>query len=81
MSQAMGVRPSEVIFIRDELAAWSFDRAAFFFAQTIEEAVKARTKRVKNEASAQRAAQLVLNKYLYADDKQAPGRFRDPARG
>ena len=80
MAQKMKVRPSEVLFIQDELAAWCFDRAAISFARHIEDAVETRTKRSKNRAAAQRAAQLVLNKYLYVDDPQGPGRFRDPAK-
>lgn len=80
MSQLMGVRPSEVIFLKDELAAWCFDRAVLSFAKHIEDAVEARTQKAKNRASAQRAAQLIMNKYLYADGADVPGRFRDPAR-
>uniref|UniRef100_A0AAU6R653 Tail assembly chaperone protein n=1 Tax=Micrococcus phage Kurnik TaxID=3092208 RepID=A0AAU6R653_9CAUD len=80
MAQKMGVRPSEVLHLKDELAAWCFDRAVLTFANHVEAAVEAKQKNARNRAAAQRAGQLVLNKYLYADNPQAPGRFRDPSR-
>ena len=76
----MRIRPSEVYFLKDELAAYCFDRAVVLFATHVEAAIEAATEKAKNRTAAQGAAQMVLNKYLYADNTQAPGRFRDPLK-
>lgn len=76
----MKCKPSEVYFIKDELTAYCFDRAVVTFATHVEAAVEAATDKAKSKNAAQGAAKMVLNKYLYADNSQAPGRFRDPAK-
>lgn len=50
------------------------------FASRVEQAIEDGTKNAKNNNAAQGAAQMILNKYLYADNAQAPGRFRDPLK-
>jgi hypothetical protein len=61
------------------LTAWSFDRAVQTFGTALEAAVKASTKKSKNQATADRKAHQTLDKWLSsADTKVAPGRYRDP---
>lgn len=36
LSKRMKIRPSELYFIKDELAAWSFDRAVMHFGAEVE---------------------------------------------
>lgn len=76
----MGVRPSDVYFIHDELAAWCFDRAVTYFGQSVEADMHEAAERAKT--GGQMAAQRRLAIWLHDDPNTIPkGIFRDPAAG
>ena len=78
ISHKLGVRPSDLYGIHDDLEAWAFDRACVLLAVEIEndlEQIKG-----KNEKTVKTRREQRLQKWLGgADDTK--GRFRDPVPG
>ena len=72
----MRVRPSELYFIHDELAAWCFDRAVVMFGEAVESDVRAATRDAKNRKQAEAAGLRMLRKWL--NDTSTKGLYRDP---
>lgn len=72
-------RPSELYGIREELAAYNFDRAVMHFGKHVEAEMHAAAEKAKTGKAATAKAQQVLNKYL-TDPAKGP-QFRDPMAG
>lgn len=77
LAKTLGNRPSEIYFITDELAAWSFDRAVTTFGLAVEAAIEKATLKCKTTDEANRKAKRELDKWLREPD-EGP-KFRDPA--
>lgn len=77
LAKTLKCRPSEVYHIHEEFTAYCFDNAVTTWGLTVEQAVKEKTEKAKNQNSAKRQAQQVMDKYLNSDG-QTKGRFRDP---
>ena len=75
LAKAYRKRPSEIYFIRDEIAAWCFDRAVHHFGSGLEYALNEAGAKAKNERAAHRARQQVLNQWLGIKPK-----FRSPVK-
>jgi hypothetical protein len=67
------VRPSELYGIRDELAAWCFDRAIHLFGISLEHDLQEAEAKAKKPWMAQLNRQRVLQQWLGVEVK-----FRDP---
>jgi hypothetical protein len=72
LSKRMKLRPSEVYFIKDELTAWSFDRAVLNFGAEVEADLESIED--KNGKALERKRTARLNRWLGT----AP-QFKDPA--
>lgn len=73
----MRQRPSDIYFINDELAAWSFDRAVVTFGLAVEAAIDKATSKAKTMEESRRKAQRELEKWL-REPGEGP-KYRDPA--
>lgn len=73
LAQAYHSRPSEIYAIKDEVTAWSFDRAVYLFGSQLEAELKIAAKGAKSDTQANGRRQRVLSKWL--GGKQA---FKDP---
>lgn len=79
MAKQLRSRPSEIYGISDELTAWSFDRAIQTFGGALEQRIQQISEKAKDKATAQRKAQLEVDKWMSSGDtKVVKGRFRDP---
>lgn len=76
LSQAYRTRPSDLYAIRDEVRAWSFDRAVYLFGSQLEAELETAGQEAKSKAQARSARQRVLSRWLGVEQK-----FRDPAVG
>lgn len=87
MSKMWKSRPSEILRIDDPLIAYWFDRAIFYFGVAYENDIQDATKDAKSDSQAERAAQVVQERWLR--DQEEPvntppqtsdkPKFRDPA--
>lgn len=75
----MRVRPSEMLFISDRLAAYCLDRAVWLFGSTLDTELEGCTTKCKTEKDMIRARQRVMDRW-FPEQKFAKGRFRDPAK-
>lgn len=73
ISRAYRVLPSDLYFIHDEVAAWSFNRAVYLFGSELDAELQAAGDGAKNQMQAQARRQAVLNRWL-----GAPQQFKDP---
>jgi hypothetical protein len=77
----MRCRPSSLLGITDPLVAYYTDRAAWTFANVIEqeqEAAVARLPKTAKDKAHQRARQRVLDAFLGIEEAEQPERFRSP---
>ena len=72
----MGIRPSEVYFIEDQLAAFCFDRAVTMFGLEVDAALKKVVRGAKNDKEAEAKSAREFAKWVR--DPSTP-RFKDPA--
>lgn len=87
MAKEFRIRPSEAVNITDPLVAYQFDRAVMYFGQAYEADIHDATKDAKNQAQAERSANVVAQRWLRDEDdtpreeiEQQPAKqFRDPA--
>lgn len=79
LSQKWGTRPSEMYGVREEIAAFCFDRAVTMFGQNVENEIHAATKDAKSDREANALAQRVLN-YRLKEGKDKVSGFKDPAK-
>lgn len=75
LAKAYRTPPSELYFIHDEIAAWSFNRAVFMFGSELEAELQAAGDGAKNQMQAQTRRQRVMALWLGAE---APQQFKDP---
>jgi hypothetical protein len=80
LSEQLGKTPAEIFGLDpdDELVCYSFNRAVITFSTALKEAIRRVTKDAKNDKVANKKMQNEMRKWLYSDNAQAPGRFRDP---
>lgn len=75
MSKTMSCRPSELLSLHDELAAFCFDRAVFTFGNTLNaELSKAKG---KNEGEIEASQDRIIRKWI--PDLPASKKYADPA--
>lgn len=74
MSKTWKIPPSQRYQIKDEVAAFFFDRAVTLFGMAVEEDINQATKQAKTEQESQRKAGQILANWLGVKQK-----FRDPA--
>jgi hypothetical protein len=79
ISQKLGIRPSQLVGIHDDLEAWAFDRAAWFLAAEIETDLD--QIQGKNDKAVRGKREQRLRKWLGGADDTPKGRFREPAVG
>jgi hypothetical protein len=79
LSKTMGVRPSELYGVHDEVAAWCFDRAVVTFGLAVENDIDEAVRNAKSK-QADAAANRALRKWLNPPG-DTTGMFRDPAGG
>jgi hypothetical protein len=71
-------RPSDLLAVADELAAYFLDKAVTVFGMAIENDIEKATQK-KSGAAAERAANSVIAKWVVGDDGKADARrFRTP---
>lgn len=73
LAKAYTTRPSTLYAIKDEVTAWSFDRAVYMFGSELEAELKNAAKGAKSDAQANGRRQRVLAKYLGGKQQ-----FKDP---
>jgi hypothetical protein len=73
LAKGLGVRPSELYGIHDEVSAYCFDRAVYTFGSQCEADIEKARAKAKNDKAAQAAAQRALDKWLGIQH------FKDPA--
>ena len=79
MAKQLGVRPSDLYEIDEEVAAWSFDRAVLTFGNALESKLQTIARNAKKQKEAERKIQRELDKWLAsADVKEMKKRFADP---
>lgn len=80
MAKQLGIRPSELYGIDDEVTAWSFDRAVLTFGNALESKLQIVARSAKKQKEAERRVQRELDKWLSSADSQASKarRFADP---
>lgn len=81
MSQALGVRPSELLSVGsypDDPVAFWFDRAVSRFGNMVETDVQERAEKEKDSRSAQRVAKDRLMQWLDFDGTLTKQRFASP---
>ena len=74
ISKAYRLRPSELYGIKDELKAWSFDRAVWLFGSNLEAELEEAANDAKNKGQAESKQRRVLAKWLGGGVQQ----YRDP---
>lgn len=79
ISKAYSKTPAEIYSIKDEYAAWCFNRAVFLFGTTLEAEIEEVQNKAKNQRQAQFRLTNLLNKWLYMPGEDVKGRYRDPA--
>jgi Leucine-rich repeat (LRR) protein len=79
LSKAYSRTPAELYGVKDEYAAWCFNRAVFLFGTTLQNEIDAVQNKAKNERQARFKTQNLLNKWLYLPGEDVKGRFKDPA--
>ena len=80
LSKTMRVMPSEAYFIKDEVAAWCFNRAVTTFGLAVEDDLEKARSNAKDSRSGDAAAQRTLRKWLNKPGDMT-GMFRDPMKG
>lgn len=76
LAKAYTCRPSEIYAIKDEVTAYSFDRAVYLFGSQLEAELKTAAKDAKSDIQANGRRQRVLAKWLGTQAK-----FKDPVAG
>lgn len=76
LAKAYMTRPSEIYGIRDEVTAYSFDKAVYMFGSNLDAELKKAGKDAKSDAQANGRRQRVLAKWLGGKQQ-----FKDPAAG
>jgi hypothetical protein len=64
LAKTWKTRPSEILCIRDEVAAYHLDRAVTKFGLALEQDVEKHTESAKDRKSAEAKARLVLKRWL-----------------
>lgn len=77
LAKAYRTRPSDLYGIRDEVAAWCFDRAVFLFGTELEAELRDAADGAKNKQQSSSRQQRVIAKWLggkaqYKDPMGAP---------
>lgn len=80
MSKQMGLPPSAIYRITDELTAWSFDRAVITFGISLQNEIRKIQDKAKKKADAERKITMLMDRWLSSADGDAvpKGRFADP---
>lgn len=79
MAKQLGIRPSELYEIDEEVTAWSFDRAVLTFGNALESKLQIVARNSKRQKEAERKVERELQKWLSsADSKTTRRRFADP---
>lgn len=80
MAKQLGIRPSELYEIDEEVTAWSFDRAVLTFGNALESKLQILARSAKKQKEAERKVDRELTKWLSsADDPNTKvRRFADP---
>ena len=73
LAKAYSTRPSSLYAIKDEVTAWSFDRAVYLFGSEVDAELKNAAKGAKSDTQANGRRQRVLAKYLGGKQQ-----FKDP---
>ena len=73
LAKAYTTRPSNIYAIKDEVAAYSFDRAVYLFGSQMDAELKNAVKGAKTDSQANGRRQRVLSKWLGGEQ-----RFKDP---
>jgi hypothetical protein len=73
MARAFRCRPSELYAIRDEVTAWSFDRACWIFGSQLDAELAEAGNGAKSKQQANSRRQRVLSKWLGGKQQ-----FKDP---
>lgn len=86
LSSKLRIRPSELYSIEEPVAALNFDKAVVTFGAALEEAIRKKTKKVKDQDEAERKAHDEVQRWISsADPVDSPSRnrsrFRDPMAG
>lgn len=76
LAKAYSTRPSSLYAIKDEVTAWSFDRAVFLFGSGLDADLKNAAKDAKSDSQANSRRQAVIAKWL-----GKPQQFKDPSSG
>lgn len=79
MAKQLGIRPSDLYEVDEEVAAWSFDRAVLTFGNALESKLQLIARNAKRQKEAERKIDRELQKWLSsADPKTTRRRFADP---
>ena len=81
MSKQMGIRPSDLYQIEDEVVAWSFDRSVYTFGNALESKLQKVSRDAKGQQEAERRVLREADRWLSsADDpsEKRRGHFADP---
>lgn len=79
MSKQYKRSPAELYFIKDEVAAWCFNRAVMTFGITLDNELEAAGQKAKSERGAKQRRTNILNKWMTMPGEESKGRFADPA--
>jgi hypothetical protein len=65
-----GIRPSELLHISDEVAAYHLDRAVLLFGTSLEDDIERETRDAKDQKAAEAKARLVLQRWLREPEEE-----------
>lgn len=74
LSKAYRCRPSEIYAIKDEVTAWSFDRACYLFGSQLDAELSQAEQGAKSASQANGRRQRVIAKWL-----GGKAQYKDPA--
>ena len=76
LAKAYMTRPSEIYGVRDEVAAYSFDKAVYMFGSNLDAELQKAGREAKSDAQANGRRQRVLAKWL-----GTKAQYKDPSAG
>lgn len=80
MAKLWRTPPAELYKIRDEFAAYCFNRAVMLFGTTMEADLEKAGEKAKSTKSAEFKRQRVFDKWMHMPGEPTKGRFKDPAK-
>lgn len=79
LAKQLRSKPSEIYNVRDELAAFCFDRAVTTFGLAVENDIHEGTQDAKDQADGTRKASMILDRWLREPGRELDSKkFRDP---